>query len=216
MKAVIFDFDDTLIVSRADRAAKLMHGLQAFGFPGAVDRLDEYWGLPFRELVLGLSPQVESRFNEFLLFYSSLLKTAPPTACEGVLEALPILQRAGPLFVHSLSHSLLIRTELQSLGLLGLFDFICGSDWQLKPKPNAESLRPIMDLLLVKGVSAKACIYVGDSPVDAELARRSGLTFVAACFNEQSQSTFLGKGECAHAITSLAELATLIETIGGR
>ncbi len=94
----------------------------------------------------------------------------------------------GPLFVHSSSHSLLVRRELAALGIAGSFEFICGSDWQSLPKPDPQSLTPILDLLRHGGYAREHCTYVGDAPSDLALAAACHIDFVGAGFTEAAVS----------------------------
>jgi phosphoglycolate phosphatase-like HAD superfamily hydrolase len=183
MTPIIFDFDDTLIVSRTDRALRLIEALEQFGLDVNLSNLDGSWGLPFRKLVESLAPALGDDFQKFLLHYVDILQRNPPEPCPGVIRGLPLLCELGPLFVHSSSYGLLIRTDLQSMGVLSLFEFVCGSDWQTRPKPDVDSISVIVKLLMHRGVQLRSCIYVGDSPGDLALAQAAGLRFVGAGFS---------------------------------
>lgn len=190
---IVFDFDDTIVVSRTDRGEALLDALESFGTP-AVHGLDEHWGLPFRNLVNNIAPAVASQYNEFLLHYSDILAARCPTPCPGVVDVLPTLARTHRLFIHSASESLLVRTDLQSLGLLHLFDFVCGSDWQPSPKPDASSFLALAELLTAARSSFAHAWYVGDAPTDLEIARAAGLRFVGAGYTPSSEEAFLHLG----------------------
>jgi phosphoglycolate phosphatase-like HAD superfamily hydrolase len=188
---MIFDYDGTLIESRADKGAHLLQALTKFGCPANPERFAEAWGKPFRDMVKILSPKAEMRFASFLEFYAGELSKAPPRACAGVAEAIPALMALGPLFVHSSSHSFLIRHELELIGIVRAFEFVCGSDWQSRSKPHPESLAPILELLSAGGYRRSDCIYVGDSPADRALAVAAGIDFVGAGFARTTADALL-------------------------
>lgn len=209
--SIIFDFDDTLIVSRADRGNVLIDALNTFGVSTFPDELDRLWGRPFAELVTGLAPETRGRYQEFLTHYAEVLESRPPTACPGVVEALPLLREHHHLFVHSASHSVLVRTDLQSLGVLHYFDFVCGSEWQLVPKPDPRSLAIIVTLLEAHGQSLDGCWYVGDSPSDGNIAAASLMRFVAVRYDEHSPRWAEEVAAPEHVIRSVTELISVVD-----
>ncbi|MDP9404788.1 MAG: HAD hydrolase-like protein [Actinomycetota bacterium] len=134
------------------------------------------------------------RYQVFLTHYAQVLASRPPTACPGVVETIPYLRRNHHLFVHSASHSLLVRTDLQSLGILQCFDFVCGSDWQPVPKPHPRSLAMMAALLDAHGASLEGGWYVGDSPSDYDIATAVGLRFIAVAYDDRVRAQFLDGG----------------------
>lgn len=207
---IVFDFDDTLIVSRSDRAHLLFQALREFGTPVQFEGIDRAWGRPFKELVAAASPDALSRFSEFLWLYANVLRRHPPTPCAGVLEAIPDLARLHRLFVLSASNSLLVRTDLESLGILGAFEFVCGSDWQTYPKPSPQSLEPIRTLSGAHGGN-RCWWYVGDSPADVTLAREAGLRFVGLASQDGNSRRLTKAGvNSSSIIYSMVELPRLM------
>jgi phosphoglycolate phosphatase-like HAD superfamily hydrolase len=176
---LIFDFDDTIIVSRADRANLLLEALASFGAPGSSESVARFWGQPFEELVAGVSPVAAERFEDFLHHYVEMLRSHIPRACQGASYVIPHLALQHRLFVHSSSHSLLVRTDLESLDLLSHFEFVCGSDWQPVPKPARESLTAIRDMIEGMGRTMENVWYIGDTTSDAAMAQGANLRFVA-------------------------------------
>jgi phosphoglycolate phosphatase-like HAD superfamily hydrolase len=206
----VFDFDDTLIQSRDDRAVVLLQALASFGVEADTDALPLYWGQPFEELVTRIAPSVAASYPEFLHHYSEVLQARPPTPCAGVLEAMPRLARVAELFVHSASHSLLVRTDLDSLGLLKFFSFVCGSDWQSTPKPHPGSFAVLARLLETQRRSFRDTWYVGDSLSDVDIAERANLRFVGVTFRTPA-AAFYGRGvDSSRLIDSMTELATIV------
>lgn len=210
LTSVVFDFDDTLVVSRTHRANVLLEALDDFGVPVHPERLSEGWGRPFHELVALVAPAAVARFGEFVWFYAEMLRRHPPEPCLGVLEAIPALASHHRLFVLSASESLLVRTDLESLGILAAFEFVCGSDWQPHPKPSARSIEPILGLPGL--TSGSDWWYVGDSPSDATLAKGAGIRFVGVAWTEERARAFDNVGvDRRYVITSMAQLSTILD-----
>jgi phosphoglycolate phosphatase len=69
-----------------------------------------------------------------------------------------------------------IAAILEREGLLQAFDAVVGGEDVSCHKPDPEGLSKVLRAL---GAVAQACVYVGDSAVDAEAARRAGVPFVA-------------------------------------
>ncbi len=208
MTVLIFDFDDTLIESRRDRRTRLLQALEAFGHEPDQSQLATAWGLPFRSLVLQLCPALSSRYPEFLHFYAERLQQAPPRPCAGVLDAIPLLARTATLFVHTASSGLLARTDLQSLGILTHFDFVCGSEWQRSPKPDPRSLDDLLAMIAIDR-SRERVVYVGDSPTDAAIADHAGIVFVAAMSSDVARAAFSSSTNQCSAIADMRELLDL-------
>ena len=168
---IILDYDGTLIESRRDQTDHLLKALNNFGCPGRPEEVPRAWGKPFREFLRIIAPATEHRFDAFVRFYGDQVAKSPPIPSVGITDAIPALMALGPLFVHSSSYSLLVRRELAALGIAGSFEFICGSDWQSLPKPDPQSLTPILDLLRHGGYAPEHCTYVGDAPERSRLGR---------------------------------------------
>lgn len=191
MAILVFDFDDTLIYSRSDRAHRLLEAVRKFGHQVDGAALPRAWGMPFQAMVTTIAPTLAAQFTEFIHFYAEELAKAPPLACPGAVAALPELARHARLIVHSASHSRLVRTDLNSLGLLPLFDFICGSDWQARPKPDPSSLDFLWSLPGLDTARRSDILYIGDSPGDAAIAEHAGIRFIRVRDAEASQAEAL-------------------------
>jgi phosphoglycolate phosphatase-like HAD superfamily hydrolase len=215
VRTVIFDFDDTLIVSRADRAKTLLLALETFGTPASEEQVDSFWGRSFREMVCGLAPTVANDYDRFIAHYCNILEANPPTARPGVPEVLLQLSFDHLIFVHSASNSRLIRTDLQSLKVLQLIDFVCGSDWQRVGKPDPGSFESLVQLLSTRGILDDDEIwYVGDSESDAIIAQRASFHFVGIAYDADRQAQFARLGVREDRITdSLVSLPRILSAV---
>jgi phosphoglycolate phosphatase len=80
-----------------------------------------------------------------------------------------------------------IETVLSRHGLDDMFDVVVGGDDIGEPKPSAEGLLKAMCRL---GVGADEVLYVGDSAIDAETARRASTRFAAVLTGTTGRDEF--------------------------
>lgn len=179
MTPIVFDLDGTLIDSLPDIAAAgnallaeegteplpvadfapfVGHGEQIF-----LDRLIAAAGLSG-----AARPRLLARF---LVLYQDA--AAGSRLFPGAREALERLGQAGHgLGLCSNKPSAPLEVVLDTVGLRAVFDVVVAGDTLERRKPDPAPLRHCLDVLGGGGV------YVGDSEVDAETARRAGVPFV--------------------------------------
>jgi phosphoglycolate phosphatase len=83
-----------------------------------------------------------------------------------------------------------VEPSIARLNLAGVFETALYSDDVARSKPHPEALLRALDEL---GVAPAATIYVGDTPVDLEMTRAAGATFVAVG-TTTPESVFLAAG----------------------
>lgn len=183
IRAVLFDFDYTLVDATEGNLECLNHALAAVGVPAAERAAGlAATGLSIRELLLRfhggvVSEELHARFTE------CFVKRADEVMLErihvypevpGVLRAL----RAQGLSLGIVSTKYRRRLEgvLRRDGLSELFSVVVGGDDVEKHKPHPEGLERAARSL---DVAPGSCLYVGDHAVDAEAAQRAGMHFAA-------------------------------------
>jgi phosphoglycolate phosphatase len=181
-KAIIFDFDNTLADSAAAIAECAAFALGRLGLTGVpLHKLNLTHGLPLPEMFLHLAgPQHIARRDEFVRLYrehADKVMMPMTTLFESVPKTLPLLKKSGlSLGIVSTKGRLRIQPILEREGLLALFDVIIGGEDVTEYKPAPQGLLAAVGRL---ASSPAECLYVGDSPVDAEAAMRAGVPFVA-------------------------------------
>jgi phosphoglycolate phosphatase len=182
---VVFDLDGTLINSRADLAAStnaMLVSLGAAPLPEA--QMTSFVGDGARTLVTralvaaGLpSHDVDSALATFLDIYNSRLmeETRP---YEGV-DALIDRAIGDGLALGVITNKPQAPTDrlLHAFGLAPHFRWVIGGDTEFGRKPDPAALIWMMN---EASVSPDRTLYVGDSHVDAETARRAGTHFCLA------------------------------------
>ncbi len=191
---LVIDLDDTLIRSRSDRASLLIESLIAFGVEVDRDRLGSLWGRPFREVVVGLAPQVSECFDEFVSTYCEVLRATPPETCPGVDASGTLLGGSIQCVVHTASHSRVACADLESAALDSYFGHVVGSDRQSNPKPDARSGLELLTSLGFTSSRRQGGCYIGDSLTDMAIAEAAGLGIVAVDYGAATRAQWLQAG----------------------
>jgi phosphoglycolate phosphatase len=180
MALVVFDLDGTLIDSAPDiRAAvnKMLagEGLMPLDLPTIISFIGN--GLP--KLVsrvvehVGLDPARHAELTEITLGHYSAAATDLTRPYEGVVEALQAMQDAGHrLALCTNKPEAPSRAILNDLGLEHFFDSVVGGDTLTVRKPDP---KPLLHIVGQSGETK--VLYVGDSEVDAETAKRADIRF---------------------------------------
>ena len=175
---IVFDLDGTLIDSRQDLAesANELIGLHG-GVPLELDRVTGMVGDGARVLVervrmaSGLAVPVSEALEQFLSIYERRMTTH--TRCyEGIEDVLAWLDRRADLALLTNKPTPHTVALVRHLGIAHHFRWILGSDGAFPRKPDPASLEHLMR---AAAVAPPHTLYVGDSMVDVETARRAGV-----------------------------------------
>ena len=177
-KLVIFDLDGTLLDTIADLAAATNHALQKNGFPmHDVETLRTFVGNGIGKLLERALPEegrtadnVERLRSDFVPYYdehnADLSQPYP-----GVAELLSRLQQKGTMLAVA-SNKYQEATEKIVRHYFPNIEFLSINGQQegvpVKPDPSI-----VFDILLKAGVTKDETVFIGDSGVDMETARRA-------------------------------------------
>ncbi len=181
--AVVFDLDGTLVDSSTDLAsAASALAVELGGRPLTRGEVVGMVGDGAAELVrrvltaAALDPRTPGALDRFLALYDQrLLDTT--RLYPGIRQALDGLDPLLTLAVLTNKPRRPAERVLDGLGVRPLFLEVVGGDGPLPRKPDPSGLRSLA-LHACGGPMA----LVGDSPVDAETARRGGVPFVLAAY----------------------------------
>jgi len=177
LDAIAFDLDGTLVDSRRDLAAAVNAVRRELGLEALpLERVVAFVGLGARVLVRRALPAAvagedfEAAYGRFLELYHDrcLEETRPYPGIEAMLDA---LAERFPLAVVTNKPERHTRKVLEGLGLARRLRFALGGDSLAARKPDPEPLREAARRL---GVDLSRLLYVGDSAIDGETARRAG------------------------------------------
>ncbi len=177
-RAVIFDCDGVMFDSRRANIHYYNHILGHFGLPSMKDEEVEFVHMhtadeSIRYIFRGTSLLEDARRFTKQVDYIPFLDDM---VMEPGLKAL--LRELKPLFglAVATNRSTTIGKVMEHHGLAPFFDIVVSSLDVENPKPHPESLLKIADFF---GIESSDAFYVGDSPVDHQAARASGVIFIS-------------------------------------
>jgi phosphoglycolate phosphatase len=192
IRGVIFDFDGTLIDSYQPITDSLNHVRQAHGLPPfALDEVRGMVGHGLETLIAtAIGPAaVGEGVRLFREKYATLCREQT-TILPQVRETLEELdKRAYQMGIATNKPSYFARDILKALEIDHLFAEVIGPNDVERPKPDPEMLEIMMMRL---GLGADEVVYVGDMPLDVEVARRAGVAVYALPTGSASREALLG------------------------
>ncbi len=181
-RAAIFDFDLTLADSSSAVVECSNHALVSMGFePADAEEVHRTIGLSlpqaFRALTRRTDPHLENEFSRRFVDRADEVMVDRTEIYPTVPETLASLRRIGlKLAIVSTKYRYRIEAILAKRRLSGAVDLVVGGEDVAEHKPHPEGL---VQALARMGVEPSQAVYVGDHPVDAEVAVRAGTAFVA-------------------------------------
>lgn len=179
VKAVIFDFDGTLVdtvglLSEAwSRAASLMK------IEVDPSDVEEYVGLAGPEISLKITGGDEAKAKELRRLKDEIYDSqyiGRIRLFEDVEPSLRILRERGvKIAVASSQTTRRLKKYLSLLGVLKMLDVLVGSDTVARRKPAPDIFLKAAGLLGAKPVE---CFAVGDTCFDCESAKNAGMRFI--------------------------------------
>jgi phosphoglycolate phosphatase len=111
-------------------------------------------------------PGALARFLD--IYDARLLDTT--TAYDGITDAVQAARKVATVAVLTNKPTLATERLLEGLGLRALFDEVIGGDGVFPRKPDPTGL---LSLMARAGASSDRALFVGDSPIDHETAKRA-------------------------------------------
>lgn len=195
LSTVFFDFDFTLADSSRGAVECINFALTWLGLPAVTDEeacLTIGLSLPdtFTYLVGKSSAEQHKEFIRLFTQRADEVMADSTVLFESVPETVAILKKRGfKLGIVSTKFRYRLESILRRENLLSAFDIIVGGEDVLRLKPDPEGLLKAME---TTRSSPSDTIYVGDSIVDAETAKRAGVPFVAVLSGTTLKDAFEG------------------------
>lgn len=210
-KAVIFDFDDTLVESRLQKWAQHKHVAKKFyNIDLSDDDIRKHWGKPLNILISDLyqssdtlEKMIEAIHSTRHDFMKKVYEGAP-----GLLKDL--ISKGIKIGVVSATNKYYLIEDL-SLGGFPHEDFFImqGSDEVVFHKPDPKVFQNALKNLENYGIKGKEILYVGDSIDDLKAAHGAGIDFIALTTGLYSKEDF----EKAGAKVVLSDIRQLLKLI---
>jgi phosphoglycolate phosphatase len=180
---IIFDLDGTIVDSRLDLANSTNEMLGTYGAPELpVDQVGGFVGEGARVLVQralaasGLPPDIPGALDRFRGIYDRrLLEHTRPY--DGIDQVIRVAARQAALAVVTNKPEGPSRRLLEAFSLNDLFRWVIGGDSGFPRKPHPGSIHHVMQSA---GAAQTTTLFVGDSMIDVETARRAGIRVCVA------------------------------------
>lgn len=197
-KAVIFDFDGTLVYTGEEMACHGNYALRKMGLPEAkVSYYTAYSGKSHEEFFGGILEEAfgikdDDKMREFWRLYEEDIERDPygnslATKFDGIDEMLTGLKEMGiKTAVYSNNAAETVLDILNRLFGENYFDYIHGWSEGEAFKPNPAGGLRILEEMELK---PDECIYVGDTEVDIETGKNLGIVTAAALWGYRTEET---------------------------
>ena len=209
---IIFDLDGTLLDTLEDLAGAVNHALAQMGMPGrTIVEVRQFVGNGVAKLIqravpAGTSPELTAQALAIFKDYYELHKEDKTAPYAGINELLSVLhQRGYKLAVVSNKFDRAVK-DLMPRDFPGLIHAAAGEDEDhgVPKKPDPTMVHRVMEEL-----GAEKAVYVGDSEVDMETARNSGLPCISVTWGFRAREFLLEIGATTFA-DAPAEILELV------
>jgi len=175
LEVVLFDWDGTLLNSYEADSSAYLAMFREMGIDWGLAKLAKHYSPNWYDVyrAAGLS---RKRWNEADLVWRRYYANQKPALMRGALQVLEKLRRRHRLGLVTSGDRERITRQLQEFRLTRLFPVrVCGGDTEQR-KPHPE---PLQLALRCMKLHPSACVYVGDSAEDAQMAQEAGVRVVA-------------------------------------
>ena len=206
-KAVIFDLDGTLLNTLDDLADSTNYALSRFGYPArTIEEVRQFVGNGVAKLIERAIPEGKNNpnFEKCLAIFKENYaqnmynKTAP---YNGIIEMLSNLKSKGiKIAVVSNKFDLAVK-ELCKKYFEGFIDFAAGENEAqgIKKKPAPDT---VISVLNEFNFASEDAVYVGDSDVDLETAKNSGMPCISVLWGFRDKEFLAEHGAERYAKTA--------------
>ncbi len=209
-KAVVFDFDDTLVESREKKWAHHKYVAKKFYNRDITDDdIRVHWGKPLAMLLTDLyqSGDTIENMHKALIDTKADFEKNPYEGSKLVIEQL--LDFGIEVGVVSATFKVHLIDDFARLGFpYEKFAIIQGSDEVEFHKPDPKVFLKVFEKMSEKGIQKSEIVYVGDSIDDCKAALGAGINFIGLTTGLYSEEDFrnLGADTVVHNITNVLKV----------
>jgi phosphoglycolate phosphatase len=175
LDGVLFDWDGTLIDSYAADSAAYLAMFREMGIPWGLEELARHYS-PNWYRVYRAAKLPRARWDDADRVWRAQYAKHSPKLIAGARQVIERLGRIHHLGLVTSGDRDRVTRQLREFRLTRMFAArVCSGDTPEK-KPHPAPLRLALRQLSLK---PSACVYVGDSPEDLEMAKRAGVRAIA-------------------------------------
>jgi phosphoglycolate phosphatase len=175
LDGVLFDWDGTLIDSYAADSAAYLAMFREMGIPWGLEELARHYS-PNWYRVYRAAKLPRARWDDADRAWRAQYAKHSPQLIAGARQVLERLGRVHHLGLVTSGDRDRVTRQLREFRLTRVFGArVCSGDTPEK-KPHPAPLRLALRQL---SLEPSACVYVGDSPEDLEMAKRAGVRAIA-------------------------------------
>ncbi len=190
-RAVLFDYDDTLVRTRESKYLALQAvALRHYELELSTERLDEHWGAPYQELFQSLFSAVEQDIGRAIARYEALDAEFPLQPYPDARRVIDHLARRSLVGVVTAASRSRVEAQLAAFDLREPLSLLQTAEDTSFHKPDPRVFEPALAELERRGIPRSAVTYVGDSLRDHAAARDAGLAFWGILRDTTSREDF--------------------------
>ena len=168
-RAILLDWDGTLLDSYGSDSRAYLHMFQAIGIAFTLRDLEKHYS-PNWYRVYRAAKLPKARWDEADRLWHQAYDKEAPALLPGARKVLERLSRDFELGIVTSGNGPRVRRQLRGFKLTSYFSALVCAEDAAHRKPHPAPLRVSLDCM---GLAPEECIYVGDSPEDIEMARRA-------------------------------------------
>jgi HAD superfamily hydrolase (TIGR01509 family) len=174
LRAVLFDWDGTLLDSFQADANAYMQMFRALGVSWNSTRLSQHYS-PDWHNVYRAAHLPPARWAEADRLWRRFYRSERPQLQNGARSVVQMLAERFRLGLVSSGSTLRVRSQIRAFGLEPFFAVSIFGDQVPHRKPHPLQLQLAVRRL---GCEPGSCVYIGDAPEDVQMARRAGVAAV--------------------------------------
>lgn len=215
LKAILFDFDGTLVHSIELLVSIFKQVLEEKYLPAQPEiALRKLIGRPLSEIFQKIAPgenasELENRFRSIEQTRNNSSEIALVAETFSTLKFLQArnLQRG----IVSTKNVSVVEKLAKELKIWDFFTVVVGRDLVAKPKPDPE---PILFACSKLGIDPRETLFVGDSLLDLAAAKNAGAPFVGVLTGVADRAEF-SENRADYIFSHIGELVNLVREING-
>lgn len=196
-KAVIFDFDNTVVVSNEDHVRSYIQAAKKFNLKMDGDEVRRLFGRSAYEIIDNLYPDLSKADKKRMrdmkeVLYRRIISKKAVKTIPGIRKLLNHLKKEGyKIGIVSSASVKNIRIGLKMNGLGGYFRTRIGAEDVKRHKPDPQALLKMARRLKVK---PQECVFIGDAVYDMMAARRAKMTGIGVATGFYTMKDLKSKG----------------------